>query len=92
MKARRGDMVIVRWLDAYGHCETWTPDADVLAGGKFEVESVGYYLGIKKGYLTLCGDWGPGQKARIFAIPYGMILEVELAKKKGKKTKGGSCK
>jgi hypothetical protein len=51
-------------------------------------------LGVRKGYMVVCGDWADGCKGRVFAVPYGMILRIERveaemsAKKKGKKCKG----
>lgn len=76
---RPGDRVVVKWLDAYGHCDAWIPDEEAFGGGKFLVESTGYCLGVKKGYLRLCGDWAVGVKGRVFCIPYGMVLSVEKA-------------
>ena len=77
MKIRPGDRVVVKWLDAYGHHDAWTMDGDAFRGKKFKVETLGYCLGRRKGYLRLCGDWAKGQKGRVFAIPCGMVLSVE---------------
>jgi hypothetical protein len=94
LQIRRGELVRVHWLDAYGSMEAWTPDSEALRHGTFKVETVGYCLGVRKGYMVVCGDWADGCKGRVFAVPYGMILRIERveaemsAKKKGKKCKG----
>ena len=77
MRVRPGEKVVVKWLDAFGHCAAWAEDVDAYRGGRFRVETVGYYLGVKKGYLRLCGDWARGCKGRVFAIPSGMILKIK---------------
>lgn len=76
-KIEPGEMVLVRWLDAFNAPETWTEDKDIDLDHEYVVTSVGYHVGIGKSYLLICGDIGPGSKSRLFYIPIGMILGVE---------------
>jgi hypothetical protein len=82
-----GEMVRVRWLDAFNAPQTWTGNDEIELDCEYPVDSLGYYVGVGKSCLLICGDVGEGQKSRLFYIPIGMILGLERIGN-GKEVKG----
>ena len=76
-KLHEGDLITVRWLDAFGCSHiAWLDSDEVDMKASYEVESSGYYIGQSKKYLVLAGDMGEGAYGRVFYVPLGMILKV----------------
>lgn len=77
MKLRKGDLLVVEWLDAYGETHlAWIDDDELDLKGRYHVSSSGFYVGQTKEYLIIAGDTGPGASGRVFRVPFGCIEKV----------------
>jgi hypothetical protein len=77
-KLREGDLVVVRWLDAFGtQSVAWVECDEVDLKASYLVESCGRYVGLSKKYLILAGDVGEAAYGRVFYVPLGCIERVD---------------
>jgi hypothetical protein len=74
-------LVIITWLDAQDHKDTWV---DSEAAEKFndvecKIISVGFLIRKTAKYLTLGSDWDEADKdyGTVRKIPVGMIQEIK---------------
>lgn len=76
-RLREGDLITVRWLDAFGCSHiAWLESDEVDMKATYVVESCGYYVGQSKKYLVIAGDMAEAAYGRVFFIPLGMIEKV----------------
>jgi hypothetical protein len=77
-KLREGDLIVVKWLDAFGCSHiAWLESDEVDMKASYVVESCGYYVGQSKKYLVIAGDMAEAAYGRVFYVPLGMIERVQ---------------
>lgn len=71
-------IIIVEWLDAADHSETWVDkqDAEDFTDIDCKVMSVGFFVKETAKYLTIASDWDETDQnyGTVRKIPIGMIL------------------
>ena len=77
-------IVIVNWLDAQDHSDTWvdTKDAEAFTDVECRIISIGFVIKRTAKYLTIGSDWDEAgaDYGTVRKIPVGMILsEVIMA-------------
>jgi len=77
VKLRRGDLVVVDWLDAAAHAPGWEDAPENVAE---KCHSVGIVTAVSASAITLAADYGPKKHRehvnRAFTIPVGMVTRV----------------
>lgn len=82
MKLHTGDMVRVKWDDAFGLSSAWSEDGEIDPDATFPVETVGYVVAVGKRSLVLSRDKSEGQRGGVFYIPHGFIRSIRRVRVK----------
>jgi hypothetical protein len=80
-KLKKGDPVIVTWLDVYDPTlPAWASDDEIMEILKRETKTAtsrGFYYTEFCGYLVIYADYMDGQYSRLTAIPVGAIKKIK---------------
>jgi len=80
-KLKKGDIVLIRWIDSYS-ASRWHTDDEIeyWKKGLFPCTSIGCIFSVDKKMVTIYSDQSPAEKGRIMSIPKNVIQKVKLLK------------
>ena len=80
-KLKKGDIVIIGWLDSYS-ASRWHTDDEIKywKKGLLRCTSIGCIFSVDEKSVVIYGDSSPLEKGRLMSIPKNVIQKIKLLK------------
>ncbi len=81
-KLKKGYIVLIKWTDSCSSARWWrNKEVKYWAKSGAECESLGFFFGVNKTYLTLYNDVSPSEIGGLINIPKSIIKSIKLIKR-----------